>query len=133
MSPEPWEYDITDACAKGVDYDDAVTVTVIRWAHHGDLRPFAWAIKQQRGELETILAFIAKLIDEGRLRVTKRRGSPRNLSAEVRNRQVAELYDQIRNKYGHGSDTAIEGLAQYFRIGEKSVRAAITARRKRAK
>jgi hypothetical protein len=105
-------------------------LTIVRWMHQGDLRPLAAAIR--KGNVDpAVLSVIAKMIDEGWLRVVRsRRGSPKKPETFARDLVAALAYEA---KGDEGSDEAFERIASAIVVSPQVVRQAVSRWRKHKK
>jgi hypothetical protein len=101
-------------------------LTVVRWMHQGDLRPLAAAIR--KGDVDpAVLRALARMIDDGRLRIEpRRRGSPKKPETFARDLLLTRAYEAKAD----GSDAAFERIAEAIRMSPQVVRQAVTRWRK---
>jgi hypothetical protein len=120
---EPWEVEVA-ALAEHLKLKraDARDIVAIRWMHRGDLRPLA-ALPQLDG---AVFSELRKMINEGQLTVTRKRGAPRQPSKRIRDIFIAARYETRKGK----SEDAIQQLAKEFNISDELVRRAIKRRPK---
>jgi hypothetical protein len=128
MIEEPWEIDIAHLMERGMEHEDARAFTIIRWAHHGDLRPLARALLS--GPLDkAVTGFLVDMIQKDKLRVVhRRRGPPKKPEAFAKNLVAALAYED--KDAAEGSDAAIERIAATLGMSHQSVRQAITRKRR---
>jgi hypothetical protein len=124
----PWDIEIAFYINKrGIEPQKALTFTILRWMHHGDLRPLAAAIVEGYELDEAVFNMMAGLIREGRLNVVpKRKGRPKDPSKFARNFVAALAYDGHAGK----SDEEFAAIAKAIGRSESSVRQSVTAWRK---
>jgi hypothetical protein len=115
----------------GMPAEDAKAFVVIRWMNNGDSRPLAAAIRESGGTVDrAILASLAKLIDDGRLKLDRKgagRHRPRNPATEVKRIVAALAYE---NSDQPTSDERFRHVAEMLRMSEEAVRGHYTAWKK---
>jgi hypothetical protein len=109
--PDPWETEIDFYIAKGMDPGWARALVINSWMYAGDLLPLRAAINQSPVLDVRVLVFLAKMIDEDRLTINRKKygagSSPKKFS---RNIAAAYLYKDKISK-GMRSDDAFEQVA----------------------
>jgi hypothetical protein len=134
---DPWEHQIAYWVSKGVDPETARLATIICWANAGDLRPLVCAIGQapkvdgsEKVAIDgAILGFIARMINEGRLTMRRRRGAPRSPDTFVRNLLAILDYENQRAA-GISSNAARNDVCCKYEISELAFREALPRFRK---
>src|SRR5262245_52488001 len=76
----------------GIDIDKARTFTILRWMHHGDLRPLAAAIAEGHKLHEAVLNKLADMIQNDRIKVSGKRGHPKSPEVFARDLIAAQSY-----------------------------------------
>jgi hypothetical protein len=134
---DPWEHQIAFWVRGGSDPETARLATIMYWANAGDLRPLVHAIaeapKLDGSELVAIdgaiLGFIARMINEDRLTMRRRRGAPRSPDKFVRDLLAILDYEKQRAA-GKSSNAARKDVCRKYEISELTFRQALPEFRK---
>jgi hypothetical protein len=130
VGANPWDIEIARAVKRGIDPQKVRTFTIFQWMLHGDFRPLITAIRDNQQIDHTLLnEFVAYMALEGRLTVKRHRGRPRDPEAKIRDMIAAMAYDDAKGAKVNSEDR-FKLIADAVGRGDKSVRRAVTARRK---
>jgi hypothetical protein len=137
--PEWWDYEIAFYIK---EIGQARTFALLRWLHHGDLRPLAAIIAEGHEIDQAVLNALALMIsperfpDAPRFRIkavpTRGNGRPKDVTSWIRTPMLARTYAKHIGD-GKKSEQVFRQIAEAVGVSESTVRQAVSAYRKRSK
>jgi hypothetical protein len=125
----PWDYEI-DALRveQAMDLYKAKCLVVMKWMVAGDFRPLLASIKKEGVLRGPALGLLVRMLETGELTFREKgRGRRPDPEAAVRNRLVADVYEDFPEV---GSGDRFKAIGSVAAVSEKTVRQAVTSRRK---
>ena len=119
----------------GMDLATARTVVIVRWMLHGNFKPLIAAIHAGHNLDKVVLHMLASMLEGSELfsvhlqPVSRGRGRVRAMRPEntIRDFAIAQVYEATDGN----SDEVFAALSKVVGTSEKTVRQAVTARRKK--
>jgi hypothetical protein len=138
-----WDFEIAFYIEKmGLEPHKARTITLLRWLHHGDLRPLAAVITEGHEIDQAVLNALAMMIspehfpEVPRFRIEavpiRGHGRPKDVTSWIRTPILAWTYDKHIGD-GEKSDEVFRQIAEAVGVSESTVRQAVSAYRKQLK
>ena len=140
--PDWWDFEIAFYIENGLEPHKARTVALLRWLHHGDLRPLATMIAEGHEIDRAVLGVLAMMITPERFpdappfRIeavpTRGHGRPKDVAPWIRGGVLARTYAKHIGD-GKKSDEVFRQIAEAAGVSESTVRQAVSAYRKKNK
>jgi hypothetical protein len=144
-----WDYEIAFYIKKmGLEPHKARTITLLRWLHHGNLRPLAAVIAEGHEIDQAVLNALAMMISPERFSLgppinytspfrieavpTRGHGRPKDVAPWIRTSVLAQTYAKHIGD-GKKSDEVFRQIAEAVGVSESTVRQAVSAYRKQLK
>ena len=137
VGTEPWEYEIDALRVEhpDLDYYEARARITMKWMKSGDFRPLLETIRRSGMLRGPVLAELAQMIVDERLKFAGGRGRRTDPEAAITRQFAADIYEDLHpvptdDGKPVTSDALIRSVGSVFATGEKNVRQEITASRK---